>query len=138
MGPRARTRYTYLHGGPWPRLGMGEFPIERATPPSDTASDQDPTTTIGIEPGHQAPLRRSCPHPEECHPSPYLDKESLGRREHEIRCSELEETSTGKFRAGQSVLHWWAGWFASATESSNGLRQTSRARTLTQWLEEDG
>ena len=48
----------------------GELPIERAPPPSDTASDQDPTTTIGIEPGHQAPLRRSCPHPEECHRSP--------------------------------------------------------------------
>ena len=108
----------------------GEFPSERATPPSDMASGKDATTTIGIEPGRQAPLRRSCPHPEHCHPSPYLDNESWGRREHEIRCSEIEEASTGKFRAGQSVLHWSARWFKSATQPPIQLNKKLRPMWL--------
>ena len=51
-----------------------------------------------------------------------LDNESWGRREHE-RCS---EASTGKFRTGQSVLHWWAGWFKSAIEPPLQLKKKLR------------
>ena len=52
---------------------------------------------------------------------PFLDNESWGRREHERRCS---EASTGKFRTGQSMLHWWAGWFKSSTEPPMQLKQS--------------
>ena len=52
----------------------------------------------------------------------FLDKESWGRREHD-RCSEAR---TGKFRTGQSVLHWWAGWFKSATEPPMQLNKKLR------------
>ena len=54
---------------------------------------------------------------------PFFDNESWGRREHERRCS---EASTGKVRTGQSVLHWWAGWFASATEPPMQLKKKLR------------
>ena len=35
-------------------------------------------------------------------------------------------SNTGHFRTGQSVLHWWAGWFASATEPPTQLKKKSR------------
>ena len=52
----------------------------------------------------------------------FLDNESWGRREHEGR----SEARTGKLSTGQSVLHWWAGWFASATEPPMQLRKKLR------------
>ena len=53
---------------------------------------------------------------------PFLENESWGRWEHD-RCS---EASTGKFRTWQSVLHWWAGWFKSATEPPMQLNKKLR------------
>ena len=52
----------------------------------------------------------------------FLNKESWGRRDHERR----SEARTGKFRTGQSVLHRWAGWFASATEPPMQLNKKLR------------
>ena len=54
---------------------------------------------------------------------PFLDHESWGCfRKHEGR----SEARTGKFSTGQSVLHWWAGWFKSATDPPMQLKGKSR------------
>ena len=50
-----------------------------------------------------------------------LDTQSCGRREHEGR----SEARTCKFSNGQSVLHWWARWFASATGPPMQLNKKS-------------
>ena len=60
-----------------------------------------------------------------------LDTQSCGRREHERRL-EFEEKAvagcTGKFRTGQSVLHWWSGWFASAIVPPLQLKKNRRPK----------
>ena len=48
--------------------------------------------------------------------------QSWGLREHERR----SEARIGKLSTGQSALHSWAGWFASATEPPMQLRKKLR------------
>ena len=133
------------------RRGHPDAPV--AHPPSGMASGQDTKTTIG--PGYQGlPLRSPRPYPVTCHPSPkqledilkegpmtkrcrkieqgclfmerkrmhILDTQSCGRREHERR----SDARTGTLSTGQSVFHWWAGWFKSATEPPMQLRKKLR------------
>ena len=122
-------------------------------PPSDMATGQDTKTAIG--PGYQGlSLRSPCAYPVTYHPSPedledilkegrmikrcrkieqgdllierkrmhIVGIQSCGRREHERR----SEARVGKLSTGQSALHSWAGWFASATEPPMQLRKKLR------------
>ena len=124
-------------------------------PPSDMATGQDTKTAIGPG-YQGLSLRSPCAYPVTCHPSPedledilkegrmikrcrkieqgdlFIERkrmhivgtQSCGRREHE---RQMEVAGcTGEFRTGQSVLHWWAGWFETFTKPPKQLKKKGR------------